>query len=319
MNYPFTIHILGSSAAIPTSARHTTAQLIRYHNKKMLFDCAEGTQIQLRRYHLPMVRVDHIFISHMHGDHFLGLPGLIFSMHLLGRKRKLHIYAPEGLKEIIELQYEITKLIPGFAIEYHLIEKGKQKLYEDNQIKIETIEMTHRLPTFGFLISEKPFLRNIKKEVIDKYNLTIENIVQIKAGKDYEQANGEIIPNKDLTIPPAPPRKYAFCSDTVFTEDYIDQIRDVDLLYHEATFLNDKADVAKEKMHCTASQAAIIAQKAGVKRLMLGHYSARYDELSEFTDEARMIFENTIMAEEGMILEIDQVNFTEKESEKETD
>lgn len=306
MNYPFKIHILGSSAAIPTSERHTTAQLIKYHNKKMLFDCGEGTQIQLRRYHLPMLRIDHIFISHLHGDHYLGLPGLIFSMHLLGRKRKLHIYAPQGLKEIIELQYEITKLIPGFSIEYHLIEKGNQKLYEDNQIKIETIEMTHRLPTYGFLITEKPFLRNIRKEVIEMYGLTVENILQIKAGKDHELTTGEIIPNEYLTIAPSPPRKYAFCSDTVFTEDYIEQIKNVDLLYHEATFLNDKTEIAREKMHCTASQAALIAQKAGVKQLMLGHYSARYDELSEFTDEAKVIFENTIMAEEGMTIEIEQ-------------
>ncbi len=306
MNYPFKIHILGSSAAIPTSDRHTTAQLIRYHNKKILFDCAEGTQIQLRRYHLPMLRIDHIFISHLHGDHYLGLPGLIFTMHLLGRKRKLHIYAPDGLKEIIELQYEITKLIPGFSIEYHLIEKGKQKLYEDNQIKIETIEMTHRLPTFGFLITEKPFPRNIKKEVIEKYELKIDDILQIKAGKDHKLNTGEIIPNDDLTLAPSPPRKYAFCSDTAFTENYIEQIKNVDLLYHEATFLNDKADIAKEKFHCTAGQAALIAQKASAKKLMLGHYSARYDELSEFITEARVIFENTIIAEEGITVEIGQ-------------
>ncbi len=306
MNHSFKVHILGSSAAIPTSTRLTSSQLINYHNKFMLIDCAEGTQMQLRRFHLPMLKINHIFISHLHGDHYLGLPGLIFSMHLLGRKKKLHVYSPPGVKEIIELQYSISKLEPGFDIQYHIITKGKQLLYSDNHISIETIEMHHRLPTYGFLIKEKPAERNIIKEAIDQYHIPIELLPGIKKGKDFLTLDGEIIPNENITLSPAPPRVYACCSDTGYIDNYINEITNADLLYHEATFLHDKADIAKEKTHCTALQAATIASKANVKKLMLGHYSARYDELSLFVEEAQKVFKNTILAEEGLIIDIEQ-------------
>lgn len=306
MNHSFKVHILGSSAAIPTSTRLTSSQLINYHNKFMLIDCAEGTQMQLRRFHLPMLKINHIFISHLHGDHYLGLPGLIFSMHLLGRKKKLHVYSPPGVKEIIELQYSISKLEPGFDIQYHIITKGKQLLYSDNHISIETIEMQHRLPTYGFLIKEKPAERNIIKDAIDQYHIPIELLPGIKKGKDFLTLDGEIIPNENITLSPAPPRVYACCSDTGYIENYIDEIANADLLYHEATFLHDKADIAKEKTHCTALQAATIASKANAKKLMLGHYSARYDELSLFVEEAQTVFDNTILAEEGLIVDIEQ-------------
>lgn len=306
MNHSFKVHILGSSAAIPTSTRLTSSQLINYHNKFMLIDCAEGTQMQLRRFHLPMLKINHIFISHLHGDHYLGLPGLIFSMHLLGRKKKLHVYSPPGVKEIIELQYSISKLEPGFDIQYHIITKGKQLLYSDNHISIETIEMQHRLPTYGFLIKEKPAERNIIKDAIDQYHIPIELLPGIKKGKDFLTLDGEIIPNENITLSPAPPRVYACCSDTGYIENYINEIANADLLYHEATFLHDKADIAKEKTHCTALQAATIASKANAKKLMLGHYSARYDELSLFVEEAQTVFDNTILAEEGLIVDIEQ-------------
>lgn len=304
MSNTFKVHIIGSSAAIPTSERHTSTQLINYHNKFMLIDCAEGTQIQLRRMRLPLMKINHIFISHLHGDHYLGLPGLIFTMHLLGRKKKLHIYAPWGLKQIIELQYSISELVPGFEIVYHLITHGEQLLYDDNQLRIETIEMWHRLPAYGFLIKEKPAPRNIRKEAIEHYNIPIEKIKDIKDGKNLQLADGKTIENQLLTLPPAIPRVYACCSDTGFTEKYLAQITKADLLYHEATFLHDKADIAQEKTHCTALQAAIIAKKAFVKKLMIGHYSARYDELSPFLEEAKTEFVNTILAEEGQTVEI---------------
>ncbi len=306
MSNNFKVHILGSSAAIPTSTRLTSSQLVNYHNKYMLIDCAEGAQMQIRRFRLPLMKINHIFISHLHGDHYLGLPGLIFSMHLLGRKKKLHVYSPPGIQEIIEVQYRISKLEPGFDIQYHVITEGKQLLYSDNHIGIETIEMMHRLPAYGFLIKEKPFERNMRKDAIEQFDIPVSSIPAIKNGADYRTASGEIVANEQMTLPPSPPRIYACCSDTGYTEDYIKEIANADLLYHEATFLNDKADIAKEKTHCTALQAATIASKANVKKLMMGHYSARYDELSLFIEEAQTLFENTILAEEGLVVEIEQ-------------
>ncbi len=304
MSKDFRVHILGCSAAIPTSERHTTAQLLNYHNKYFLLDCAEGTQMQLRRLRLPMMKINHIFISHMHGDHYLGLPGLMFSYHLLGRTKTLNIYAPDGLKEIIELQFRISDLKTSYPIKYHLISQGNQLLYEDTNISVEAIEMHHRLKTYGFLFREKPALRNMRKDAIEKYNIPVEEISRLKAGGDFVTPDGKLITNDNITIDPPPIRKYAFCSDTGYTEQYIDQIKNADLLYHEATFLHDKVDIARQKTHCTTIDAANIAQKAGVKQLMLGHYSARYDDMKLFEEEAKTVFHNTILAEEGLCIDI---------------
>ncbi len=304
MRPAFNIHILGASAATPTSLRHTTAQLVHCHNKYYLLDCAEGTQMQLRKMKMPLMKINHIFISHLHGDHYLGLPGLLFTLHLLGRKQKLHIYSPAGLKEIIDLQYEITQLTPSFPIDFHVIDKGKKMIFENNDITVETIEMWHQLPAYGFLIKEKPGLKNIRKDAIDKYGISVPDIQRIKAGKDLRLDSGQVIPNVELTFPPTPPRSYAFCSDTGYTENFLDQIKGVDLLYHEATFLHDKKEIAREKTHSTAIEAATLARKAQVKQLMLGHYSARYDDNIVFSQEAKTVFENTILADEGMRVEI---------------
>lgn len=308
MSNAFKIHIIGSSAAIPTSTRLTTTQLVNYRNKYLLLDCAEGTQVALRKLKLPMLKIDHIFISHLHGDHYLGLPGLIFTMHLLGRKKKLHVYAPWGMREIIKLQYGISKLTPGFRIQYHLITDNKQELYEDSFISIQSIQMMHSLPTFGFLIREKPQPLNIKKDSIEQYQIPVKDILRVKAGHDLLLPDGKTIPNSQLTLPPSPPRSYAFCSDTGYTDQYIDQIKKVDLLYHEATFLHDKEDIAREKTHCTALQAANIALKASVDQLLLGHFSARYDDLTVFTQEAQTVFENTLLAREGDVIELEPKN-----------
>ncbi len=316
MSHKFRVYILGSSAAIPTSLRHTTLQVVNYHNKYFLLDCAEGAQMQLRRFKLPMMRIDHIFISHLHGDHYLGLPGLIFTLHLLGRKRKLHVYSPPGLKEIIEFQYSLSKLSPGFDIQYHIITQNNQKLYEDNQLKIESIEMQHSIETYGFFIKEKINAFNIRREAIEKYSLTIDQIQSIKSGKSLLLPSGEEIPNEQLTYAPPSPRSYAFGSDTGYTESFIEQIYGANLLYHEATFLQDKVTIAEEKTHSTARQAATIALKANVKQLIMGHYSARYDELDEFETEARSVFPNSMLAEEGMIIEINDEDNVLIDSEK---
>ena len=299
MKRTFQTFILGSSAAIPTALRHTTAQLLQYHNKYFLLDCAEGTQMQLRRHKKPMTKINHIFISHMHGDHFLGLPGLLFSLHLLGREKDLHIYAPPGLKQIIDIQYEVSELQPSFQIHYHELHKGRETIYEDEHLIMETMAMNHRLPTFGLLIREKPSQKNISKKSIARYNIPVEKIPAIKEGDDFVTNDNTVIPNKDITTEPPAPRSYAFCSDTAYTEDFIDQISGADLLYHEATFMHASADIARRKMHSTTVEAATLAQKAHVGKLMIGHYSARYKEMEQYLDEAAAVFPETIMAGEG--------------------
>ena len=300
----FQIKILGASAAVPTSLRHTTTQVLQYGNKRFLLDCAEGAQMQIRRNKVPLMKINHIFISHLHGDHYLGLPGLLFTKHLLGRTKKLHVYSPPGLREIIELQYRISELKPSFEIEYHVIEKGDKLIFEDNHMKVFTLEMKHRIPTFGFLFVEKEKERNIIKRKITKHQIPVEEIPRIKKGADFVTKQGDVIPNSELTLPPPSIRKYAFCSDTAYTENFLDQIRGVDLLYHEATFLHDKAEIAREKMHTTTIEAASLAKKAGAGKLLLGHYSARYKELDDFLKEAKSVFPNTIIAEEGEDIQI---------------
>ncbi len=306
MSEIFQTTILGSSAATPTSLRHTTAQVLQYHNKRFLLDCAEGTQMQLRRFKIPMMKINHVFISHMHGDHYLGLPGLLFTYHLLGREKELNLYAPPGMKEIIELQYQVAQLKPSYSIRYHELYEGGQLLYTDNRLCVETIAMDHRIPAYGFLIREKPAKRNIKKASIAKYKIPLEQMPDIKRGCDLITTDGRIIPNQEITNDPPPPRSYAFCSDTAYTEQFRDQIQGVDLLYHEATFMHDKADIAKQKTHSTTIEAATLAKKAGARKLLIGHYSARYKELEAFREEAASVFPNTFIAEEGDVILVGQ-------------
>lgn len=304
MSETFNVTILGSSAATPTSLRHTTAQLLQYHNKRFLLDCAEGTQMLLRRLKVPLMKINHIFISHLHGDHYLGLPGLLFTFHLLGRKKDLHVYAPPGLEAVIRLQYQVSELTPSFEVVFHDIQHGGEMLYDDNELTVSSIAMKHRIPTYGFLFKEKEKERNIIKSSIRKYKIPIEVMPDIKQGADYITRTGERILNNDLTTAPPLPRSYAFCSDTAYTEEFIEQIRGVDLLYHEATFLNDKAAIAREKMHSTALEAGTLAHKAGVKKLILGHYSARYKDVKAFKTEARTVFPKAFLAEEGEVFSI---------------
>jgi ribonuclease Z len=300
----FKTYVLGCSAATPTSDRHTTAQLLQYHNNYFLLDCAEGTQKQIRRMKLPMMRIDHIFISHLHGDHYLGLAGLLFSYFLMGRDKKLYVYSPPGLEKIIRLQFEVSNVTPSYEIVFKELTRGKETIYEDKYIYIETIEMGHRLTAYGFMIREKTRDHNISKEAIQTYNIPVEQMNNIKKGHDLVLDDGRVIENKKLTLPPLPLRSYAFCSDTGYTEKYIDQIRGANLLYHEATFLQDKADVAREKTHCTTIEAATIAKKSDAGKLMIGHYSARYDDMEMFEKEARTVFDNTILAIEGLCVDI---------------
>jgi ribonuclease Z len=296
--HPFDLTILGCSSATPTSSRHPTAQVLNQHERFFLIDCGEATQIQLRRFKIKMQRIDHIFISHLHGDHYLGLPGLLGSMHLLGRDKELHVYSPPGLEEIIKVSHHHSNSHLKYNIIFHAIE-SQARIFEDDKMSVDTIPMNHRIPCFGFLFREKPNPRNIIKEKIEEYDIPVQQIPHIKEGKDFITSAGKTILNSELTTNPPAPRAYAYCSDTIYNESYIEQIKNADLLYHEATFASEMTERAKETYHCTAKDAGTIAQKAGVKKMIIGHYSARYHDLSPLLSEAQSVFPNTLLAVEG--------------------
>ncbi len=296
----FEVGILGSSSATPIYQRHPTAQVINFHERFFLVDCGEGTLIQMNRYKIKFHRINHIFISHLHGDHYLGLLGLISTMHLQGRSTPLHIYGPHDLKEIIDIQLKYSETALRYQLEFHATDPlSPAVLYEDEDIFISTIILSHRIPCTGFLFSEKPRLRKLKKDKLHQFNIPVTAYNDLKAGLDYVDEEGKRIPNDQLTNDPRKPRRYAFCSDTIFDERLISIVKGVDLLYHEATFLSDKADRAMETFHSTAAQAAEIAKRAGVKRLIIGHFSARYKNLYPLLDEAKAVFTETTLAIEG--------------------
>ncbi|MES2285002.1 MAG: ribonuclease Z [Bacteroidota bacterium] len=305
----FELTILGCSSATPTSTRNPTAQLLNIAERFFLIDCGEATQIQLRKFKLKFQRINHIFISHLHGDHYLGLIGLLSSMHLLGRTVELHLYCPPELEEIIEVQFKHSQTYLRFKIIYHHHKFiANDLIFEDNKVEVRTILLNHRIPCCGFLFTEKPLLANISKEVLQKYHIPVEQILAIKGGADFITAEGELIPNSKLVSNKLKPRSYAYCSDTCYDERIIEIIKGVDLLYHEATFLNDMLPRAKETFHSTALQAATIAQKAEVRQLMIGHYSARYRDLQPLLDEAQTVFSNTILSIEGKSTVVEPVS-----------
>ena len=297
----FEVTILGSSSASPTYQRHPSAQIINISERFFLVDCGEGTQIQLERYKIRYHRINRIFISHLHGDHFFGLPGLLSTMHLQGRTKELHLYSPKELKEIIDIQllYSQTKL--RYEIIYHPLNADKSEvIFEDDHVSIETIILNHRIPCTGFLFREKRKPRKLVKEQITKYEIPVSAYTSLKMGKDYTDESGKVYKNEDLTEPSKAARSYAYCSDTAYNEPMIGQLKDVDLLYHEATFLDELTDRANETHHTTAKQAGMTARKANVKRLLIGHFSARYKELDSLLDEAKTEFPNTELALEGV-------------------
>ncbi|MCX6296065.1 MAG: ribonuclease Z [Bacteroidetes bacterium] len=296
----FELTILGCSSATPTSKRNPTAQLLNIAERFFLIDCGEATQIQLRRFKLKFQRINHIFISHLHGDHYFGLVGLLSSMHLLGRTVEIHLYCPAELQEIIEIQLKHSQSHLNFNIVFHPHQFiNNDLIFEDDRVEVRTIVLNHRIPCCGFIFKEKSLMANISKEVIHSYQLSVEQIIAIKTGADLIKENGEVINNKDLITAVHKPRSYAYCSDTCYDERILEYIQGVNLLYHEATFLQEMEARAKETFHTTAYQAGMIAQKASVKQLMIGHYSARYKDLDPLLAEARSVFENTILANEG--------------------
>jgi len=304
----FQVTILGSSSALPTSQRNTTAQLINHAERFFLVDCGEGTQIQMRRFQKKFFRIDHIFISHLHGDHFFGLPGLINTFNLLGRGKDLHIYAPPLLQEFLDAIRNYIFHGLSYKIIFHPIEhaEGSQLIYENKLLEVYAFPLIHKIPTYGFLFQEKLLPRKIKKELVEKYQIPIVDILKIKEKQaGFRLEDGSFLSNEELTLPPEPPRSYAFCSDTAFNPKLTEYIREVDLLYHEATFLSDMKDRAKETTHSTAEDAAKIATMVKAHRLMVGHYSSRYRELEPFRDEIMSHFSGEVLlAEDGQTIEI---------------
>jgi ribonuclease Z len=301
----FTVTILGSSSASPTSERNPTSQLVNHREKLFLIDCGEGTQVQLRRNHIRFSRIEHIFISHLHGDHFFGLIGLISTMHLLGRNKELHIYAPPELEEIILLQLRVSKTTLIYPLIFHSTQaENPEKIMENEHLEVITLPLNHRVPTTGFIFREKTDLRKIDVEAVKKYKIPFGNFEALKTGNDYTTPEGKIIRNKKLTTDPPPVRSYVYCSDTAYFADIIPAIKGADLLYHETTFMADKAAAAAEKFHSTTLDAGNIAKKARVKKLIIGHFSARYDELQPLLDETKTVFPQTALAEEGLTFEV---------------
>ena len=301
----FKITILGSSGALPAYGRNPSSQFIDIQNRHFLVDCGEGTQIQMQRHQVSRNRLHHIFISHLHGDHYLGLMGLLFSMHLHKRTADLHLYSHTGLNEIIMQHLKHANSALSYKIIFHRMKPHQAELlYEDEKITVTSIPLIHKIPCSGFLFREKQKPRRIIKETLP-VNLTFQQLVDLKSGKDILDEHGEIqYTNVALTHEPKRSRSYAYCSDTAYNESILQQIESIDLLYHEATFMNEDAVKATETKHATAEQAAIIAQKANAKKLLLGHFSARYKDLNPLLVEAKNIFKDSYLAVEGQTFSI---------------
>lgn len=291
--------ILGRGAALPSKNANQSAQILGLHNKLMLIDCGEGTQNLIRQMDIALARLNHIFISHLHGDHVLGLPGLLSTLGMLGRKGALSIYAHPELETYLKQQIEFFGGDFGFPIDFHPVDPFHTSIiYEDKAFTVTAIPLKHSIPSSGFIFQEKPKPLHLNKVAADRYNIPISQYLNIKNGLDYIDVNGECIPNSELTLPAEPCKKYAYISDTAFSEKIIPYIEGADCLYHEATFHSQQKQRAKETQHSTASQAAEIARRANVKRLIIGHISARYNDFTPLLEEAKNIFENTELAEE---------------------
>jgi ribonuclease Z len=298
--------ILGCYAATPRTLSNPTSQVLEIKNRVFLIDCAEGTQVQLRKSKIKFSKINHIFISHLHGDHFYGLIGLISTFMLLNRENDLHIYGPKGIKEIILLQLRASDSYSGYNLYFHeLSSKESVTVFEDEKVIVKTIPLSHRIYTNGFLFQEKNIERKLNFETIEKYTIDKVYFNKIKFGGDITLEDGTVIPNSELSFPPLPVKSYAYCSDTKYDEKIIPIIQNVDYLYHESTFLESEEALSEKTMHSTAKQAATIASKAQVKNLILGHYSTRYSSIELFKEEAQTIFPSVHLAEDGKEFSLD--------------
>lgn len=299
----FGVTILGNNSALPAYGRHPTSQVVTLDQFQFLVDCGEGTQMQLARYKIRRSRINHIFISHMHGDHYFGLPGLITSMGLLGRDTDLHLYAPAVIKPIIDLMLQAADTKLGYNLHFHPLET-ECVLLEDTKFSVECFRVFHRIECWGFIFREKKNPRKINKLTIASYQLPSVNFDRLKAGEDIITQSGEVILNEEVTVQNTPVKSYAYCGDTIYNLSVAEKVKDVTLLYHETTYLKDLYDRAFQRFHSTSVQAADIALKANAQNLLIGHFSSKYEELEEFLEEARAVFPDTDLAIEGVTYRI---------------
>ncbi len=301
----FELSIIGSSSATPVYDRFPTAQVLNHDGDLYLIDCGEGTQVQLIRLKVKFHKIDHIFISHLHGDHYLGLVGLIFSLNLNGRTKPLYIFGPPGLMDIIEVHQRISAEKLRFEIIFHQNEHdGYHKIFETNLIEVYTFPLNHRIPTTGFLFKEKPKKRKLNSTEINRYQVPISYFEYLQKGADWHMSDGFLVENSKLTIAPPPPRSYAFVSDTRYLPELTDFLTGTDLIYHEATFMQDMFERAVQTLHSTSEEAATFAKMTSAKQLILGHFSARYIDLNPLLKEAQAIFPNTELAKEGCVFQV---------------
>ncbi len=292
--------ILGCHSATPRTLGNTTSQVLEINNHMFLIDCGEGTQVELRRHKVKFNRIKHIFISHLHGDHFFGLVGLISTFRLLTREADLHIYGPKGIKEVVTLQMKLADSWTNYKLYFHeLTSKTSELIFEDDTVEVYTIPLEHRVYTNGYLFKEKKGDRKLDIEAVEQANINVAYYRKLKQGFDVKNEDGILVKNDTVTFSPEKPKSYAFCSDTVYKEDIVPIIKDVDVLYHESTFLDAHAHLAPKTKHSTAKEAASIAKQANAGTLILGHYSSRYPDLEVFKKEAKTVFENVALAEDG--------------------
>jgi ribonuclease Z len=295
----FKVIVLGSSSALPTAKRFTTAQVLNVHERFFLIDCGEGTQIQLRRFSVNISRISHLFISHLHGDHVFGTFGLLSSYNLMGRKADFHIYAHPDFGSTLDHFLEHFGKDMSYKIVFHPFHASNEIIYSDKHITVTAFPLRHSIPVAGFLFREKGKLLNINKEILQKHNLSIKDIRNIKEGQDYITDKGEVIKNSLLTLPPYRPRSYAYCTDTLYFRKISDYVKDADILYCEATFSDKDRKIAKLTGHATAVQAAKLAIQADAGKLLIGHFSTRYKSTDGLLEEARSVFVNTFAVEDG--------------------
>ena len=301
----FNINILGCGSALPTTRHLATSQIVDLRDKLYMIDCGEGTQVQMRRMRVRFGRLAHIFISHLHGDHCFGLPGLISTLGMLGRTGELVVHGPKEVETYLRPVMDLFCRGMEFEVRFNPVDTRIHSLVmEDRSLSVYSIPLKHRIPTCGYLFAEKPKEAHIIREMTDFYQVPVRCMKDIKQGQDYVTPEGEVVPNSRLTRPAAPPKRYAFCSDTAYNRSIIPIIEGADLLYHEATFAECDLARAKETFHSTARQAAEIARDAHAKRLVIGHYSARYEDLSELHREAEAVFPGTILGNEGTVIPV---------------
>lgn len=305
---PFRVYILGCGSALPTLRHYASAQVVEVRGKQFMVDCGEGTQMQLRRSRIRFTKLSHVFISHLHGDHCFGLIGMISTFGMLGRTAPLHIYAHEDLGPMLEAQQRLFCNGLGYEVVFHPVDTTKhQTIYDDRSLTVETLPLKHRVPCCGYLFREKPTLPHIRRDMLDAFGIPLSQINNIKNGQDWTTDDGTVIANNRLVTPATPARSYAYCSDTAYLPELHEIVKGVTTIYHESTYASDNKAMAEKYCHSTAAQAATVARDAGAKQLIIGHYSARYDDETILLKEAQAIFPNTALANENACFDVDIV------------